>query len=284
LPVSILTDSAASLPKDITTAAAISVVPMWLTIGETSMHDGDLSLEEVLARIDEGITTSAPTPGEFELALEEAGIDDGALVLTIAGTMSSTVLSAHVAAQSLDPERVRVLDTGTAAGAEGLIVLAAADAAARGQSLAEVEAVARRVASQVHLVATIADLDRLAKSGRVPDAAAWAGRWLGLQPMFEFRDGGAHALRPARSRAKALDRIFESWTRGAPGRSPGSADGSHVAALHALSPEDAEGLLDRVQAATCVAASFIGSFSPVMVAHTGPGLVGLAWWWDDTST
>jgi len=256
---------------------------MWLTIGETSMHDGDLSLEEVLARIDEGITTSAPTPGEFEQALEEAGVDDGALILTIAGTMSSSVQSAHLAAQSLDAERVHVFDTRTAAGAEGLVVLAAADAAAQGQSLAQVEAVARRVASRVHLVATIADLDRLAKSGRVPDAAAWAGRWLGLQPMFEFRDGGAHALRPSLSRTKALDRIFESWARGAPGRSPADAGGGHVAALHALSPDDAEGLLDRVQAATSVEDSFVGSFSPVMVAHTGPGLVGLAWWWEDPS-
>jgi DegV family protein with EDD domain len=284
LPVSILTDSAASLPKDITTAAAISVVPMWLTIGETSMHDGDLSLEEVLARIDEGITTSAPTPGEFELALEEAGVDDGALVLTIAGTMSSTAQSASLAAHSVDPDRVHVFDTGTAAGAEGLVVLAAAEAAGRGCALAEVEAVARLVASRVHLVATIADLDRLAKSGRVPDAAAWAGRWLGLQPMFEFRDGGAHALLPARSRTKALDRILDGWTRSAPGRSPATASGGHVAALHALSPDDAEGLLDRVRDATSVTTSFIGSFSPVMVAHTGPGLVGLAWWWDDGST
>jgi DegV family protein with EDD domain len=284
LPVSILTDSAASLPKDIATAATISIVPMWLTIGESSMHDGDLSLEEVLARIDEGISTSAPTPGEFEAALEEAGVDEGALVLTIAGTMSSTVQSAHLAAQSMDPDRVHVLDTGTAAGAEGLVVLAAAAAAAEGKPLADVEAVARRVASRVHLVATIADLDRLAKSGRVPDAAAWAGRWLGLQPMFEFRDGGAHALRPTRSRAKALDRIFESWMRSAPGRSPGTADAGHVAALHALSPDDAESLLDRVNDATSVTTSFVGSFSPVMVAHTGPGLVGLAWWWDDGSS
>src|SRR5262245_44835695 len=233
---------------------------MWLTIGETSMHDGDLSLEEVMARIDEGITTSAPTPGEFELALEEAGIDEGALVLTIAGTMSSTVQSANVAAQSLDPERVHVLDTGTAAGAEGLVVLAAAEAAASGCPLSEVEAVARRVASRVHLVATIADLDRLAKSGRVPEAAALAGRWLGLQPLFEFRDGGAHALRPSRSRTRALDRIFEIWTRSAPGRSPATATGSHVAALHALSPDDAEGLLDRVQEATSTTTSFVGSF------------------------
>jgi fatty acid-binding protein DegV len=133
------------------------------------------------------------------------------------------------------------------------------------------------------LVATISNLDRLAKSGRVPDAAAWAGRWLGLQPMFEFRDGGAHALRPSRSRTRALDRILESWARGAPGRSTGNTRGSHVAALHALSPDDAEALLDRVQATTSVEASFVGSFSPVMVAHTGPGLVGLAWWWEDPS-
>jgi DegV family protein with EDD domain len=266
-------------------AADVTIVPMWLTIGETSMHDGDLSLEEVLARIDEGITTSAPTPGEFEVALEEAGTDGGALILTIAGTMSSTAQSARLAAQSMDSDRVHLLDTGTAAGAEGLVVLAAADAAAHGLSLEEVEGVARRVAARVHLIATIADLDRLAKSGRVPEAAAWAGRWLGLQPMFEFRDGGAHALRPARSRAKALERIFESWSRSAPGRSPGESHGAHVAALHALSPDTAEDLLDSVHEATTPVTSFVGSFSPVMVAHTGPGLVGLAWWWDaDSST
>jgi DegV family protein with EDD domain len=264
-------------------AADVTIVPMWLTIGETSMHDGDLSLEEVLARIDEGITTSAPTPGEFEVALEEAGTDEGALILTIAGTMSSTAQSAHLAAQSMDVDRVHVLDTGTAAGAEGLVVLAAAEAAAHGLSLPEVEDVARRVATRVHLVATIADLDRLAKSGRVPEAAAWAGRWLGLQPMFEFRDGGAHALRPARSRSKALERIFDSWSRSAPARSAAESQGAHVAALHALSPDTAEDLLDRVHEATTPVTSFVGSFSPVMVAHTGPGLVGLAWWWDADS-
>ena len=46
------------------------------------------------------------------------------------------------------------------------------------------------------------------------------------------------------------------------------------------SPDAAHDLLDRVQAAARPATSFMGSFSPVMVAHTGPGLVGLAWWWD----
>ena len=200
--------------------------------------------------------------------------------------MSSTLQAATVAANAVDSDRVHVLDTGTAAGAEGLVVLAAAEAAKAGKPLAEVESVARQVADRVHLVATIADLSHLARSGRVPEAAAWAGKWLGLQPMFEFRDGGPHALRPARSRAKALDRIIEHWARTTPSTpSAGSpaAPRCHAAALHALSVEAADDLLERVQAATELATSFVGSFSPVMVSHTGPGLVGLAWWWDDGS-
>ena len=53
-------------------------------------------------------------------------------------------------------------------------------------------------------------------------------------------------LRPARSRAKALDRIFESWSRSAPEHVPGQSHGGHVAALHALSPDTAEDMLDRI--------------------------------------
>src|SRR5581483_3719039 len=111
-----------------------------------------------------------------------------------------TTQAALVAQQLHGSERVRVVDSCTAAGAEGLVVTAAARVASAGGDIDEVEAAARHAATRVHLVATVANLDRLAKSGRVPEAAAWAGRWLGLQPLFEFRDGGAHPLRPSRSR------------------------------------------------------------------------------------
>jgi fatty acid-binding protein DegV len=40
----------------------------------------------------------------------------------------------------------------------------------------------------------------------------------------------------------------------------------------------AEDLLAQVRARTKVETAFLSAFSPVMVAHTGPGLVGLAWW------
>ena len=45
-------------------------------------------------------------------------------------------------------------------------------------------------------------------------------------------------------------------------------------------PTAAAALLARVEAETDVVDGFVSEFSPVMVVHTGPGLLGLAWWWE----
>jgi DegV family protein with EDD domain len=269
--VTVVTDSAAALPADVAASHGVRVVPLVLHVGDDRYRDGDIGLDELVARFDEPISTSAPAPGEFLAELEPATDRGPVLVLTVAARMSTTHQSAVIAARQLG-DRVVVLDTGTAAGAQGLIALAAARAANDGGDLADVVAVARDVSRRVRLVATVDDLERLAKSGRVPDAARWIGDRLGVQPLFEFRDGSARPLRPAFSRAVALDRILQ--------RAAGGADASgplHVMVLHALDTDAADRLAARVAVlnpATCT----IAPFSPVMVAHTGRGLAGLAWW------
>jgi fatty acid kinase fatty acid binding subunit len=275
MTVEILTDSAAALPADLAAAQGIAVVPMWLTIGDRSVREGDVPLAELLARGD--VTTSGSSPGEFETAIKERQklTDDGVVVCTIASTMSSTYEAAVVGARSAGGP-VRVIDTKTAAGAQGLVVLAAAEAARRGAGLEEVEQAARLAMEQVRLVATVPNLDYLVQSGRVPNIAGWAGRRLGLSPLFEFRDGGAHALRPARGSEAALDRILSRWRRD---RVPGAR--LHVAALHAQAEADARWLLDRVRDEVPEPeTALIATFGTVMVVHTGPGLVGLAWRWE----
>jgi DegV family protein with EDD domain len=248
---------------------------MWLTLGETSVRDGELSLEEVTRRLDRGFSTSGPTPGEFAQAIEAADDGQGVVVVTLAHEMSSTHDSARLAASLYDDDKVRLLDTETAAGAEGLVALAAARAAAAGAGIDDVAAAATRAIDGVRLVATLPSLDHLARGGRVPGAAAWAGRAFGVNPLFEFRSGHAHPLRPAIGRAHAYERVVAQWSRTV----QPEAD-LHAAVMHALDPVAAEQLLEAVRAKVRPATCFVGSFSPVMVAHTGPGLVGMAWWWD----
>jgi DegV family protein with EDD domain len=276
MTVGIVTDSAASLPADLAEQAQIAIVPMWLTLGGQPIRDGELSLEEVVGRLGEGLTTSGPTPGEFAEAIARADTGDGVVVLTLSQEMSSTHDSARLATQLVEDDQVTLIDTGTAAGAEGLVVLAASRAAAAGGSRPEVEAAAHRAAASVRLVATLPTLDHLAQGGRVPGAAAWAGRWLGVNPMFEFRGGKVRPLRPALGRHAAHERIVSMWSHDTPDEGE-----LHLAVMHALDPETAEYLLGEVKARTEPTDMFVGSFSPVMVAHTGPGLVGLAWWWEE---
>ncbi len=171
--------------------------------------------------------------------------------------------------------RARVIDTETAAGAEGLVVLHAAACAARGGDADAVEGAARDAIARVRLIATVDSLDHLVASGRVPEIAGRAGRFLNVHPLFEFRRGRVRPLRPALSRPAALDRIAGLWRRSAV---PGAA--LHVAALHAADPARAEQLLDMVRSEVELATAFVAEFSTVMIAHTGPNLAGLAWWWE----
>lgn len=276
MPVAIVTDSAAALPPEILARGDITVVPMWLTIGGESFHDGDRPLD--LDEITGPVTTSGPTPGEFAAAIGAVARPEGVLVLTISKQMSSTYESAVLGARDAAVP-VRVLDTETAAGAQALVVLAAADAAATGAPLDEVAATARRAIAQVRLVASVPNLDYLVRSGRVPGIAGWAGRRLGINPLFEFAAGRVKRLRPALSSDAARERILALWRRS---RRQGAA--LHVAALHARAEDEARSLLDAVRREVDPASAFVAEFGPVMVAHTGPGLFGLAWWWDDAGT
>ncbi|MCU1450173.1 MAG: DegV family protein [Acidimicrobiales bacterium] len=273
MSVTVVTDSAASIPSELVSRLGIVVVPMSVIIGGTVYPDGQLSLDEVMGRIGEGVTTSGTNPGEFLEAIE--AIDGDVVVLTISAQMSSTFEAARTAAR-LGGGQAHVIDTRTASGGQGLVVLAAAEAAARGEPVEAVVAEAERVIQRVRLVATVQNLDRLIASGRVPGIAALANRWLGMQPLFEFREGHARPLRPAFSRDAALDRMAATWrhttVRG--GR-------LHVAALHAEAEEEAKRLLKQVTTEYEPETSFVAPFNSVMVVHTGLGLVGLAWWWDE---
>jgi len=274
MTVTVVTDSAASIPGNLVDELGIVVVPMSVIIGGTVYPDGQLGLDEVMARVGEGVSTSGANPGEFLTAIEP--IDGDVVVLTISAQMSSTYEAARTAAK-MAGGMARVVDTRTAAGGQGLVVLAAAEAAARGDDVDTVVAAAERVIEQVRLVATVENLARLIASGRVPGVAALANRWLGMNPLFEFRNGTAHPLRPAFSRDGAFERMLTTWRHT---MVPGAR--LHVSALHAEAEEDANRLLKQVEAEVVPATSFVAPFNSVMVVHTGLGLVGLAWWWETT--
>ena len=276
MTVAVVTDGAAALPAELAEREHVTVVPLQVTVAGRDAADAPCNADELGAWLAAGVCTAAPSPGSFLAALNGYGRDDGALLLTVARSMSSSYQAATLAARRAGG-RVWVLDTGTAAGAQGLVALAAARAAAAGQPLEGVAAAATRAASEVRLVAAVPTLTWLLRGGRLaagpPHPPGRSGHI--IHPLFEFRFGRIVPLRPSLSADAARRRMLDRWHRS---RVPGVD--LHVAALHTYAPDEAAELLDQVARRVRPATSFIGEFNLAMAVHTGPGVVGLAWWWE----
>ena len=274
MPVKVITDSTAALDPGMASAHGIAVVPCRVVIGGVGYPDDAVSLQELLDRFEEGVTTAGPSPGDFGEAL--AGAEDGAVVITVAGNLSSSYKAAGAAASLASDRGVRVVDGGTAAGAQALAVLHAARVAAEGANLDEVEAAARLVLGKVRLFGALETFEYLVRGGRLNSVVGRLAAGLRIHPIFELRRGNIVSLAPCFSQDRAVGRLLGYWRRS---RVEGAR--LHIVSLHALAEENARRLLEEVRREVEPATGLVSEFGPVMVVHTGPGLLGLAWWWEE---
>lgn len=273
--IAVVTDSAACVPAHLVEEYGIHVVPFELVWDGQSYRDGvDITPAEVYRRLAEGKslpTTSQPSLGDFaNLYVRLAEEAEGIVSIHVPDEVSGTLQAARLAAEQVASVPVRVIDSRTAAAAEGFVVLAAARAAAAGGSLEEVAAAAERTIPRVGLFATLKTLEYLRRGGRIGEAAALLGSQLHIHPIVYLAEGRVKVAGVARSLRNALERIVELMA---------ARVGEHpmcVSVFHADSRPEAEWLQEKVCTRFNCREFYITEFTPVMGAHTGPGTVGLA--------
>ncbi len=278
-------DSSSCLPPDLLRELNINVVPHELIIGQRSFRDGvDIQPDEFYRLLAQGkpstLSTAAPQPSHFLEAFLAAGERaQDVLCLTLSARFSATYGSACAAVElangRMSDKRVKVIDSQAAAGGSGLIALAAARGASMGQSLDQVVAGVERLVPRVNLLAFLDTLRYLRRSGRVRKLEAWAGSVLSIKPLTELRLGEARMLERPRSRARATERLLEIMVQRV-GRSP-----VRVNVMEADAPEDARALSRRIESGFNCRELLVSQFTPVMGLHTGPGLLGVAFYVDD---
>ena len=277
--VSIVVDSAASLPADMRRQSQLHVVPMRLTFGGRTYLDGqDLSTSDFYRMLRESReipATAAPSPSSFLEAFRGAAKEaEAALCLTVASRFSACFNSAMTAAEeakvALPGFEVSVLDTETAAGGAGLVAVEAWRTAVGGSGLAEALATARSVIPRIRLLALVDTLHYLRRSGRVPAIAQAGASLLRIKPIFELAQGDVRTVARPRTHRRAVRRLVELMReRAEPGR-------VHATVMHADAADAAEELRRQVEAELCCEELYISEFTPVMGAHIGPRLLGVA--------
>ncbi len=274
----VVTDSAAALPGDILAELDIVVVPIGLSVDGRKVVPGEvapLGADTPGAGPPGKTTTSAPTPGDYLSVFDRLEAADGCLVVTVSGQLSGCLQSATLAAE-MTQAPVVIVDSQSAAGGQALVALAAARSIKQSSDIQAAAQSARRVASGVRLIGVLSEVKYLARTGRIPAWAGWAADKAHIKPIFEIRRGEIKRLRPAHSVSAAHRRIMERLRQSQPS---GGRPDLHVAVVHAQAPQDAQSLLDQINSEYTPATQLVGSFGEALQAAAGPGVSGLAWWW-----
>ncbi len=274
MPVAIVSDTCHYLPRDVVAEHDIHEVSLYVHWNGETQRESDVTdynaYYDKLRTATEFPTTSQPSIGDF-LAVYEPLLDAGNEIVSIhlAGGMSGTVRSAEQAREHLGAraEQIHVIDSESACGGQGLVVLAAAAAARSGGDGAAVAQRAHDARAQLKLWFAIDTLEYLRKGGRIGGAQAWLGSALKIKPILTV-EGEITPVERVRTSKRAFERMVELLRRC---REDG-ADGWMV--QHIQAPREAERLAaagTEILGARPVIVSEIG---PVIGTHVGPGLLG----------
>jgi DegV family protein with EDD domain len=277
-----VTDTTACVPTELVSRYDIEIVPIQLIINNETYRDGiDIKPSEFYALLRQAQkmpTTSSSSPESYLEAYRRASLRASSILcLTEPSKFSAMFNSARVAAEmareTLRGTIVDIIDCTTAAAGQGLVALAAAKAAALDKPLEAVKEITLKVMSRINLLATLDTLHYLARSGRVPQAAAMVNTILNLKPVFSLNHADAHTVALPRTMKSAINRMIKLMKplvkKGQP---------LHVAVMHADAPEQAEIFKNKISVQFECQEIFITEFTPVMGVHTGPGLIGAAFY------
>ena len=116
----------------------------------------------------------------------------------------------------------------------------------------------------------------LVRGGRVPRVAAFAGSLLKIKPILSIDHGEAHVVGGARSEMGGIGRMLTMMEQKVVKGKP-----LHVAVMRADSPEKAGIFASEISSRFDCTELFITEFTPVMGVHTGPGVIGVAFYSGD---
>ena len=276
----VVTDSTAYLPPELLAGNSIGIVSLYVNFGPERaerevdlMQDLDAFYDEVRSA-DQWPTTSQPSVGDFVEAWEPLLADGGEVVsIHISERISGTCDSARQAAELLEREgkggeRVRVVNSQSAAGGMGMIALGAARTAARGADADAVVARAEALRESLKMWFAVDTLEFLKRSGRIGAASAWIGSTLKIKPILTLEQ----EITPI-ERVRTSGRAFERMVAYAEERHDAGANGWVV--QHIQSRDSAERLTERCRQVFETDPVFVSEVGPVLGVHTGPGLLGV---------
>ncbi len=274
MTVRIVTDSTSDLPPELASELGISVVPLSVIFGDDVYRDKvdithDLFYEKLVSS-KVLPTTSAPSVGDFLAAYEPLLKETDEIVsIHLSSKLSATYNNACQAVRHLADRgaRIEVIDSLSVSFGIMFMTIAAARAASAGATVDEIRALVESMIPRVHIFVVLDTLEFVRRGGRIGRARAFLGAVMRVKPVLSFRDGEVHPEERVRTKAMALERMFQIATS-----YPRATD---VGIGYSTNAQEAEELRLRLEAALPGAKIHVARLGPVLGVHGGPGTLGI---------
>ena len=273
MKLAIVTDSVSDISPKIAKELDIKVVPLTVIFGTEQFLDGiELSNAEFFKKLETDPnhpSTSQPSPEAFVKTYEKL-LKKGYEILSVhvSAKLSGTINSAEQAIKAIDTNKIKIIDTGSASMAQGLVAMSAARAAKNAKSLDELAAIAESTAKKTTVFVAMDTMEFLKRGGRIGKARAMLGSILNIKPIITTNDGEIVPHSRARTIKKAISSMINDM---------GEKDQIiEVAVLHSTTPDLAKDVMTQINAQNLNNAGTITEIGPVVGTHAGPGCLAIA--------
>jgi len=274
--IALVVDSTCDLPDATRSQYVTAMVPLHVWIGGTSYLDrvelDSTRFYKLFREADQGAKSSQPSVGEFMTVYADLlSRYEGVVSVHISARLSGTVQTAAMAADAVDAQRIRVVDSRHVSVGTGVAVQAAGEAIAAGKDLDAVAAAAEAAARETRVYGALPALDVAVKGGRLSARKARLAGLIELKPLVVFdEEGGVHTDGARLGYYRALRAVAERVARFAAGKP------ARVAVVHADGIEAARYTEQRLRLLLGDIEIPIVEAGAVITTHVGLGTVSVA--------
>lgn len=271
--IRIVTDGTAEIPATWIKQLGITVVPVEVRFDDRTWRHG---IDTVSAEFLTGVSPSRGLANAIPPSVEMfqkvygtlASTTDQILSIHHSSKLGKTVENARRAADTfLGRSRIVVLDSELISFGLGVLVKAAAEAAAAGSSMQEVIRLLRGMIPHIYIVFFVESLAYLERSTRIDRSQAVLGSLLNLKPMLIIEDGELMPLEKVTTRGEAVERLHSFISE--------FTAFEQLLIAHGKSDEGCQELLERIIETFPQAEVSIETYGPAMVAQIGPEAIGV---------
>lgn len=272
--IAIVSDSTSDLSEEVIKKHNIKILPLRVIYTDGEYKDRvDITPEEIYLRFNEEIpTTSLPSPQDtvdlFNLLKQEGYTH--VIVVTISSGISGTMNMIRNITDSFEGLTFEIIDSKSLSMGAGFAIVEGAKELEETNDFEKTVNRIKAVLKKTKIYYVVKTLEYLKKGGRIGKVEGTIGELLNIKPIISVNEDGVYySYKKVRGRSRSIEELLEIIKENAREKLV------NIAVAHGDAFEEAQRLLEKVKALKNIKETVFTQISPVLVVHTGPGLIGV---------